>query len=65
MKRSLRRAIKESADNLPSGICFADSNGVIILCNRQMHRLCHRSFGKRPLYFKSTGHNKLRRDISG
>ena len=41
MKRSLRRAIKESVDNLPSGICFADGNGVIILCNRQMHRLCH------------------------
>lgn len=41
MKRSLRRAIKESMDNLPSGICFADSNGVIVLCNRQMHRLCH------------------------
>lgn len=36
MKRSLRRAIKESVDNLPSGICFADSNGVIVLCNRQM-----------------------------
>ena len=32
----LRRAIKESVDNLPSGICFADSNGVIVLCNRQM-----------------------------
>ena len=41
MKRSLRRAIKESVDNLPSGICFADGNGVIVLCNRQMHRLCH------------------------
>lgn len=36
MKRSLRRAIKESVDNFPSGICFADSNGVIVLCNRQM-----------------------------
>lgn len=41
MKQSLRRAIKESVDNLPSGICFADGNGVIVLCNRQMHRLCH------------------------
>lgn len=46
MKRSLRRAIKESVDNLPSGICFADSNGVIILCNRQMHRLCHVLMGR-------------------
>lgn len=45
MKRSLRRAIKESVDNLPSGICFADGNGVIVLCNRQMHRLCHALMG--------------------
>lgn len=46
MKRSLRRAIKESVDNLPSGICFADSNGVIVLCNRQMHRLCYVLMGR-------------------
>lgn len=46
MKRSLRRAIKESVDNLPSGICFADGNGVIVLCNRQMHRLCHALMGR-------------------
>ena len=45
MKLSLRRAIKESVDNLPSGICFADANGVIVLCNRQMHRLCHALMG--------------------
>ena len=45
MKRSLRRAIKESVDNLPAGICFADCNGVIVLCNRQMHRLCHALMG--------------------
>lgn len=35
-----RSSVKEGLDNLPSGICFADSNGVIVLCNRQMHRLC-------------------------
>lgn len=46
MKRSLRRAIKESVDNLPSGICFADRNGVIVLCNRQMHRLSHALTGR-------------------
>lgn len=41
-KRTLgKAAIKEGIDNLPSGICFADHNGTIILCNRQMHRLCH------------------------
>lgn len=34
-------SVKEGMDNLPSGICFADRNGTIILCNRQMYRLCH------------------------
>ena len=40
-----KAAIKEGFDNLPSGICFSDSNGVIVLCNRQMHRLCHALMG--------------------
>ena len=35
-----RSSVKEAFDNLPSGICFADRNGLIILCNRQMHSLC-------------------------
>lgn len=35
-----RASIKEGFDNLPSGVCFADRNGTIALCNRQMHRLC-------------------------
>lgn len=36
-----RGSIKESFDHLPSGVCFADRHGVIVLCNHQMHRLCH------------------------
>ena len=41
-RRWLGRAdVKEGFDNLPSGICFADNNGTVILCNRQMSRLCH------------------------
>ena len=36
-----RVSIKESFDNLPSGICFADQNGLVILCNKQMYRLCY------------------------
>ena len=36
-----RSSVKEGFDNLPSGICFADRRGTIILCNLQMHRLCH------------------------
>ena len=36
-----RSSVKEGFDNLPSGICFADRNGILVLCNRQMYRLCH------------------------
>lgn len=39
MNRITRNAIKESFDNLPSGVCFFDYNGIAILCNRQMRRL--------------------------
>lgn len=45
MKRSIRHMIKECVDNLPAGICFADSRGGIILCNRQMSRLCQTLMG--------------------
>lgn len=37
--RITRFSIKEGFDNLPSGLCFADPNGIIILCNRRMHEL--------------------------
>lgn len=39
MNRSIRSAVKEAFDNLPSGICFFDCNGIAALCNRQMRRL--------------------------
>lgn len=45
MKRSLRALIKQSVDNLPAGICFADARGIIVLCNRRMHSLCHTIMG--------------------
>ena len=38
-------SVKEGLDNLPSGICFADRNGTVILCNRQMYRLCRQMTG--------------------
>ena len=34
-----KSSIKEAFDNLPSGVCFFASDGILILCNRQMHRL--------------------------
>lgn len=39
MRRLKRNAVKEAFDNLPSGICFFDINGMLTLCNYQMHRL--------------------------
>mgnify|MGYP002516095259 FL=1 len=33
------RAVKESFDDLPSGVCFFDENGLIVLCNQQMQRI--------------------------
>lgn len=40
-----RASIKESLDNLPSGICFADQSGLVILSNKQMYRLCYTLMG--------------------
>jgi PAS domain-containing protein len=31
--------VKEAFDNLPSGVCYFDKNGIPRLCNRVMHRL--------------------------
>lgn len=36
--------IKEGFDQLPTAICFFDSRGSIVLCNRQMYRLSHYLF---------------------
>jgi hypothetical protein len=44
--RIRRVSIKESFDNLPSGICFANRTGIIVLCNRQMHRFCRTLMGR-------------------
>ena len=39
MKRLMRNSVKEAFDNLPSGVCFFDRNGILTLCNHQMYRL--------------------------
>lgn len=41
-----RQVVKESFDNLPSGICFFYSTGRIILCNRQMYQLYYEMTGQ-------------------
>ncbi|NLV86690.1 MAG: hypothetical protein GX025_05680 [Clostridiales bacterium] len=37
--RFIQSSVKEAIDNLPSGLCFFDSNGMLVLCNKVMHRL--------------------------
>ncbi len=46
MKRFIRNSVKEAFDNLPSGICFFDKNGILTLCNHQMYRLFFALMGK-------------------
>ena len=38
-RRLTRSSIRESFDNLPSGVCFFSRNGMLTLCNRAMYRL--------------------------
>lgn len=38
-KRLTRSAVKESLDNLPTGICFFNKAGLPVLCNRVMYDL--------------------------
>lgn len=46
MKRLIRNSVKEAFDNLPSGICFFNKNGILILCNHQMYRVFFALTGK-------------------
>lgn len=57
-KRISKWSIKESFDNLPMGICYSDKNDIIVLCNRQMHRLCYAIMG-RDLQYASELHDSL------
>lgn len=39
-------AIKESLDQLETGLCFAQPNGLVLLTNHRMNELSHAIFGK-------------------
>lgn len=39
-------SIKESFDNLPTGVCFFNEAGLPVLCNRAMYRFCFAVSGK-------------------
>ena len=41
-------AIKEATDDLPSGVCFTDASGRVILCNRTMGELSSVLIGSYP-----------------
>ncbi len=51
-------SIKEATDSLPMGICFADPDGRIILCNNRMRRLSFALCGH-DLQIKSDLENAL------
>ncbi|MBP3648404.1 MAG: hypothetical protein J6K73_01330 [Clostridia bacterium] len=39
-------SIKESLDQLETGLCFSQSNGLLLLTNHRMNQLSHALFGK-------------------
>lgn len=41
-----RFSIKESMDELPMGLCFSHTNGVILLANGRMNALCQQIVGR-------------------
>ncbi len=45
-RRRFLGRVKDAFDNLPSGICFFRPNGILVLCNRQMHRLAFALLGR-------------------
>lgn len=47
LKNSITQfSIKESTDQLPMGMCFSHTNGVILLANSCMNALCHQIVGR-------------------
>lgn len=46
MTRFMNNVVKEAFDNLPSGICFFNKNGIVTLCNHQMYRVFFALTGK-------------------
>ncbi len=40
-----RTSIKESIDNLPTGLCFSTESGIVFLSNKTMNNICHKITG--------------------
>ena len=41
-----RSAVREALDNLPTGVCFFDRRGIVVLCNWQMYLLVYALTGR-------------------
>lgn len=63
-KRRSNSYIKEAIDNLPSGICFFDSNGILILCNYKMNLLVQ-AFSRQDLQILSDLYSMLQTPKAG
>lgn len=50
IQRITKRDVKDAFDNLPSGLCYFDSRGVPVLCNRTMLRLYYEMTGRDLLF---------------
>ena len=48
-------SIKESFDNLPTGVCFFNEAGLPVLCNRAMHRFSFAISGKDVQFITDLG----------
>lgn len=61
-------SVKESFDNLPTGLCFARSNGMVQLVNYQMNELSHIILGKdiqnANVFWETVCDGKLNKGIS-
>lgn len=49
-KKINNNSIKEAFDNLPTGVCFFNEDGLPVLCNREMHRFSFAVSGKDVQY---------------
>ncbi len=61
-------SVKESFDNLPTGLCFAKSNGMVQLVNYQMNELSHIILGddlqNANIFWEKVCNGKLNNNIS-
>lgn len=46
MRKKSKLSVKEAFDNLPAGLCFFNSSGLPVLCNRTMNQLVYALTGR-------------------